>query len=172
MLRYLLKRLLLMVPLLLGITLISLCGDSPGLLANRPIAVDPASRPRSVELQQRLWSQYDLDQPLMVQYGKWLGRLVRRAWRIPSQDWRPVASKIAERLPVLILINVLSIGLTLALAVPIGIVSAVRRNSLNRLNYYLLLYGFATRPLAGPADGCARGALRSFPTSASGRCGY
>ncbi len=145
MLPYLFKRLLLMVPLLLGITLISfvVIHLAPGEPTDLQTQLNPEV---SAELQQRLRAQYDLDQPLMVQYGKWLGRLVRLDFGDSfSQDRRPVTAKIAERLPVTILINVLSIGLILVVAVPIGILSAVRRNShFDRLTTVFVFVGFAT----------------------------
>ncbi|APG27104.1 diguanylate cyclase [Syntrophotalea acetylenivorans] len=145
MLLYLSKRLLLMVPLLLGITLISfvVIHLAPGEPTDMQTQLNPEV---GVELQQRLRAQYDLDQPLMVQYGKWLGRLVRFDFGDSfSQDRRPVTAKIAERLPITILINVLSIGLILLVAVPIGIVSAVRRNShFDRLTTIFVFIGFAT----------------------------
>jgi peptide/nickel transport system permease protein len=145
MLLYLFKRLILMVPLLLGITLISFAVIhlAPGEPTDMQTQLNPEV---SVELQQRLRAQYDLDQPLMVQYGKWLGRLVRFDFGDSfSQDRRPVTAKIAERLPVTILINVLSIGLILLVAVPIGIFSAVRRNShFDRLTTIFVFIGFAT----------------------------
>ncbi len=145
MLLYLFKRLLLMLPILLGITLISfvVIHLAPGEPTDMQTQLNPEV---SVELQQRLRAQYDLDQPLMVQYGKWLGRLVHLDFGDSfSQDRRPVTAKIAERLPVTILINVLSIGLILLLAVPIGIVSAVRRNSpFDRLTTIFVFIGFAT----------------------------
>jgi len=145
MLLYLFKRLILMVPLLLGITLISFAVIhlAPGEPTDMQTQLNPEV---SVELQQRLRAQYNLDQPLMVQYGKWLGRLVRFDFGDSfSQDRRPVTAKIAERLPVTILINVLSIGLILLVAVPIGIFSAVRRNShFDRLTTIFVFIGFAT----------------------------
>ncbi len=145
MLLYLFKRLILMVPLLFGISLISFAVIhlAPGEPTDMQTQLNPEV---SVELQQRLRAQYDLDQPLMVQYGKWLGRLVRFDFGDSfSQDRRPVTAKIAERLPVTILINVLSIGLILLVAVPIGIFSAVRRNShFDRLTTIFVFIGFAT----------------------------
>jgi peptide/nickel transport system permease protein len=139
------KRLLMMVPLLLGITLISfvVIHLAPGEPTDLQTQLNPES---SAELKARLRAYYDLDKPLLVQYGKWLGRLARLDFgKSFAQDHRPVAAKIAERLPVTILINVLSIGLILAVAVPIGILSAVRRNSLfDRLTTVFVFIGFAT----------------------------
>jgi peptide/nickel transport system permease protein len=140
-----LKRLLLMIPLLLGITLISfvVIHLAPGEPTDLQTDLNPQA---SVEAKERLRAQYDLDKPLHVQYGKWLGRLVRLDFGDSfSQDHRPVFDKIVERMPITILINVLSISLILLVAVPIGILSAVRRNSLfDQATTVFVFLGFAT----------------------------
>ncbi len=126
---YLAKRLLMMLPLLLGITLISfmVIHLAPGEPTDIQLDLSPEA---SVELRERLRAEFDLDKPLPVQYGLWLSRLVQLDFGNSfAQDRRPVTEKIAERLPITILINVLSIALILAVAIPIGIVSAVRRRS-------------------------------------------
>jgi peptide/nickel transport system permease protein len=130
MLNFLTKRLLMMIPLLLGITLISfvVIHLAPGEPTDMQTDLNPKA---SVEAQQRLRAQYGLDQPLHRQYLDWLGRLGRFDFGDSfAQDHRPVKDKILERLPITIYINVLSIVLILAVAVPIGILSAIRRNSL------------------------------------------
>ncbi len=145
MTRYILKRLLLMLPLLLGITLISfvVIHLAPGEPTDMQTQLNPEV---SVELQQRLRAQYGLDQPLYVQYGQWISRLARLDFGDSfAQDHRPVRDKIVERLPITILINVLSIALILLVAVPIGILSATRRNSLfDRATTIFVFVGFAT----------------------------
>jgi peptide/nickel transport system permease protein len=145
MLIYLAKRLLMMLPLLLGITLISfmVIHLAPGEPTDLQTDLNPKA---SIELRERLRAQYHLDQPLTVQYGMWLGRLVRLDFGDSfASDHRPVAEKIAERLPVTILINVLSIVAILACAIPIGILSATRRNSLfDRGTTVFVFLGFAT----------------------------
>lgn len=145
MLHYLAKRLLMMIPLLLGITLISfvVIHLAPGEPTDLQVELNPEA---GVELKERLRAQYDLDKPLMVQYGLWLKRLVRLDFGDSfSQDRRPVFEKIAERLPITILINVLSIALILLVATPIGILSAVKQNSLfDRMTTVFVFIGFAT----------------------------
>ncbi|WP_305041928.1 ABC transporter permease [Geoalkalibacter sp.] len=145
MLHYLLKRLLMMVPLLLGITLISfvVIHLAPGEPTDLQTELNPEA---SVELKERLRAQYDLDKPLLVQYGLWLKRLAVLDFGDSfSQDRRPVVDRIAERLPITILINVLSIALILLVATPIGILSAVRQNSLfDRATTVFVFIGFAT----------------------------
>ncbi|BCA79651.1 ABC transporter permease [Desulfuromonas sp. AOP6] len=145
MFQYLLKRLLMMIPLLLGITLISfvVIHLAPGEPTDMQTDLNPEA---SVELKERLRAQYDLDKPLLVQYGKWLGRLAQFDFGNSfSQDRRPVLDKILERLPITILINILSILLILAVSVPIGILAATKRNSLfDRLTTIFVFVGFAT----------------------------
>jgi peptide/nickel transport system permease protein len=144
MLSYLVRRIILLVPLLLGITLISfvVIHLAPGEPTDLQTQMNPQA---STELQDRLRVQYGLDQPLYVQYGKWLVRLVQLDFGESfATDRRPVLDKIAERLPVTILLNVLSIVLILAVSVPLGIISAVRRNSgFDRTTTVLVFTGFA-----------------------------
>ncbi|MEJ2698526.1 MAG: ABC transporter permease [Desulfuromonadales bacterium] len=145
MLTYLSKRLLMMIPLLLGITLISFAVIH--LAPGEPTDLQTAMNPRaSSELREKLRAEYGLDKPLYVQYGKWLERLAHLDFgRSFSQDRRPVLTKIEERLPVTILINVLSIILILGVSIPIGILSATRRNSLfDRATTIFVFIGFAT----------------------------
>jgi peptide/nickel transport system permease protein len=145
MLQYLTKRLLMMIPLLLGITLISfvVIHLAPGEPTDLQTQLNPQA---SSELQDRLRVQYGLDQPLHVQYVRWLGRLVRLDFGESfALDHRPVLDKILERLPITILLNLLSIILILAVAMPLGVISAVRRNSLfDRATTVLVFVGFAT----------------------------
>lgn len=144
MLPYLARRLLLLIPLLLGITLISfvVIHLAPGEPTDLQTQMNPQA---SAELQERLRRQYGLDQPLHIQYGQWLRRLaVLDFGESFAGDRRPVLDKILERLPVTILINLLSIVFILAVSVPLGIVSAVRRNSLfDRTTTVLVFTGFA-----------------------------
>ncbi|MBI4772726.1 MAG: ABC transporter permease [Deltaproteobacteria bacterium] len=142
---YLLKRLASMIPLLIGITLISfvVIHLAPGSPVDLQTEMNPKASP---EARARLEKLYGLDQPLHVQYFLWLSRMLRLDFgRSFSPDGRPVADKILERLPITILINVLSLALILAVAVPIGIVSAVRPNSLfDKSTTVFVFIGFAT----------------------------
>src|SRR6056297_37201 len=144
MLPYLIRRLLLLIPLLLGITLISfvVIHLAPGEPTDLQTQMNPQA---SSELQERLRRQYGLDQPLYIQYGQWLGRLaVLDFGESFAGDRRPVIDKIFERLPVTILINLLSIAFILAVSIPLGIISAVRRNSMfDRSTTILVFTGFA-----------------------------
>jgi peptide/nickel transport system permease protein len=144
MMQYIAKRLLFMAPLLVGITII--CFGVMHLAPGSPTDMQTQMNPRaSAEAQARLRAMYDLDKPLYHQYWIWVKKLaVLDLGRSFSTDHRPVADKIFERLPITILINVLSLILILAIAIPIGVLSAVHQNSLfDKLTSVFVFIGFA-----------------------------
>ncbi|MEJ2716226.1 MAG: ABC transporter permease [Deltaproteobacteria bacterium] len=127
---YLIKRLLMMIPVLLGITIISFAvmkmapGDPTMVLTD----LNPNMNAEAVK---RIRAHYGLDQPWYVQYFKWLEHmLVLDFGRSFAPDNRLVINKIMERIPITLLINVLSMTLIMAVAIPIGVMSAVKQDSL------------------------------------------
>ena len=144
MLRYIAKRLLFMIPLLFGITVI--CFTVMHLAPGSPTDLQTQMNPRaSVEMKERLRAMYDLDKPLHKQYIRWVGKLAVFDLGVSfSTDRRPVADKILERLPITILLNVLSLFLILVVAIPLGVLSAVRQDSLfDRVAGVVVFIGFA-----------------------------
>ena len=144
MTRYLIKRILFMIPLLLGITVI--CFAVMHLAPGKPTDLQTQMNPKaSAEMKERLLSLYELDKPLHVQYVSWLKKLARGDLGTSfSSDHRPVADKILERLPITILINVLSLLIIIAVAVPIGVLSAVYQDSLfDKVTAVVVFVGFA-----------------------------
>jgi peptide/nickel transport system permease protein len=130
MLRYLAKRILMLVPLLLGITLITFTVIH--LAPGEPVEMQLAMNPKvSKESRQRMREFYGLDKPLHVQYISWLNRLAHLDFgRSFAPDNRPVLDKIKERLPVTISLNLIALVIEFGLAIPIGILAAIHRNSL------------------------------------------
>lgn len=128
MLEYIVRRLLFMIPLLLGITIITfvVVHLSPGGPADMLTGLSPKV---STEAKARLHSLYGLDKPLHVQYWLWLSRLVRFDFGRSFKDGRLVVIKILERLPATLLLNVLSLLLIFFIALPIGVISAVKQDS-------------------------------------------
>lgn len=144
MISYIIKRLLFMIPMLIGITLI--CFVVMHLAPGSPTDLETQMNPRvSAEMKERLRAMYDLDKPLHVQYLKWAKKLlVLDLGTSFSSDRRPVSDKILERLPITIILNVLSMLLILLVAIPIGVLSAVRQNSLfDRITGVFVFIGFA-----------------------------
>ncbi len=144
MLRYLARRLLLMVPLLVGITLISFIVIR--LAPGGPVEMATDLNPKvTAEARERLRAYYGLDKPLHVQYLSWLGRVATLDFGTSfAPDARPVIDKIAERVPVTLGINILSLAFIFAVAVPIGVYSAARQGSrFDRTATVVLFAGYA-----------------------------
>jgi peptide/nickel transport system permease protein len=130
MTKYLAKRILMLIPLMFGITLITFAVIH--LAPGEPVEMQMAMNPKvGKEARERLTKFYGLDQPLHVQYLDWVGRLVRLdLGRSFSSDSRPVVDKINERLPVTISLNFIALILEFGLAIPIGILAATHRDTL------------------------------------------
>lgn len=142
MFAYILQRFLLLLPTFIGVTLMAFLvihlapGDPAELRAGGGLGAAGAeglsSEGRSV-VDQALaaWrAQYGLDRPLPVQYGRWLRNLFTLEFGNSFKDNQPVWSKIAERLPITIQLNVVSLVLIYAVAIPLGIYSATHPYSL------------------------------------------
>jgi peptide/nickel transport system permease protein len=145
MLAYIFKRLLYMIPLLLGITII--CFFVVRLAPGSPTDLQTQMNPRaSIELQERLRFLYGLDKPVHEQYLLWLKRLVVLDLGHSFQPHgRPVITMIGERLPITIFLNVLSLLLIMAIAIPLGVISAVHRGSwFDKVTTIFVFVGFAT----------------------------
>jgi len=124
---YIIRRLLVCIPVLFGITVISflMIHIAPG----SPIGVmmNPKIPP---EVRERWEKNFHLDRPYHEQYAMWLRDLV--TLRLKSfKDGRPVLEKIAERLPATILLNVVATLIIFSLAIPLGVFSAARRYSMS-----------------------------------------
>jgi peptide/nickel transport system permease protein len=145
MLAYLIRRLLISVPLLLGILCLSfvMLKLAPG----EPTIVQQDLQARATGAQRETLRQlYGLDRPIHVQFGRWLWRVVRLDFgRSYMPDGRPVLDKIAERLPITLGLNLLETIVIFCVAVPLGILSATRQYSLFDKSMTLFVFiGFAT----------------------------
>ncbi len=143
---YVLRRLVLAMPLLIGITFISflVIHVAPG----DPVegATGELSLESGAQAKQMLRELYGLDKPLHVQYWNWLARLAHFDFgRSFAPDGRPVLEKIRERLPVTLALNVIELLIILVIAVPIGVLSATRQYSgFDKVTTVFVFVGFAT----------------------------
>lgn len=119
-----------LVPLMLGITLITFTVIH--LAPGEPVDMQMAMNPKvGKEARERLTKFYGLDKPLHEQYFNWLGRLAKLdLGRSFSSDNRPVLDKIKERLPITLSLNLVALIIELGLAIPIGVLAAVRRDTI------------------------------------------
>ena len=141
---YLIKRLVLMVPLFIGITIISFAVIH--LAPGSPIDMATDLNPKATaEVKARMRTLYGLDKPLYVQYWNWMSRLVTFDFGNSfSQDGRKVADKILERLPITIYINAISLALILLFAIPIGVLAATKQDSFfDKVTTVLVFLGFS-----------------------------
>ena len=133
-----------MLLVLWGITLVSffVIHLAPGTPTDMQTTLNPLAGEAA---RARLEALYGIDRPLYIQYFDWLSRIVQLdVGNSMSSDARPVIEKIAERLPLTIGINVISLLLTLLIAVPIGVLSAWKQGSLFDKGMTVLVFlGFA-----------------------------
>jgi peptide/nickel transport system permease protein len=141
-----LRRLLLAIPLLLGITFVSfvVIHLAPGEPV--PGGEEELSRQLPREVVEKIRELYGLDKPIHVQYWNWLTRIARLDFgRSFQPDGRPVLTKISERLPITLFLNVVELAIIVVLAVPIGMLSATRQYSLfDKVTTLFVFVGFAT----------------------------
>jgi peptide/nickel transport system permease protein len=77
----------------------------------------------------QIYRKYGLDQPLLVQYLRWLENLLQGDLGISLRTHQPVVSEILNRLPVTLELALLALLFSLVLAIPIGMVAAIRQNT-------------------------------------------
>ena len=97
----------------------------PGTVVEQMIGADAVVSQAMVD---QLKSFFGLDQPWYVQYAAWIGRLAHGDLGTSWRTGKPVILLIFERLPVTLELTLLSVGFALALGMPAGIVSAIRRD--------------------------------------------
>jgi peptide/nickel transport system permease protein len=132
---YLIKRLLQIIPTLLGITsitflIIQLAPGNPAMLklqmATQGQVADTGLSQQIIEQTKKL---YGLDKPLPVQYLLWVKRVLTFDFGTSYKDHRKVWDKIAERLPVTLQLNVIALFLIYLISIPCGIYSATHSNT-------------------------------------------
>ncbi len=125
---YILKRLVLAIPVLIGITVVVflLVRLIPGDVIDLMLGTEGSLRP---EVRDQLRQTLGLDRPLYVQYFTWLGDIIRGDLGVSLRTGQPIVENLAGKLPITLELAVLSVLLSLVLAIPLGIISALRRNS-------------------------------------------
>ena len=127
MYQYIARRLLLTVPVVLGVSILvfSIIRLIPGDPARSIAGVNATP-----EFIQQVRVQYALDQPLYIQYGRFMAGMFRGDLGNSIFSGRPVTVEIAERFPRTLRLATLALFIASMLGVSAGIVSATRRNSL------------------------------------------
>lgn len=143
MLAYLIRRLMIMIPTLVAISIISfvIIQLPPGDFLTTYVAQLSASGETVDQSElESLRVRFGLDQPMYIQYLKWAWNFIHGDFG-HSFEWnKPVSELIGERLGLTVLISVCTLLFTWAVSIPIGIYSAVRQYSW--LDYILTVLGF------------------------------
>lgn len=121
--RYLLRRLLLMIPTFLGITLLTFVVAQ--LAPGDPFQLDLESAGPTQQMVDQQRTHQGLDAPLPLQFGRWLSRVARFDFGRSFIDQRPVTEKLGEAAPRTALVAGLALLLGFGLAVPLGVLLAV-----------------------------------------------
>ncbi len=123
---YLIRRLLIGIPVLLGVTVINffIINLAPGSPAD--LYLSPTATPEDVA---RTEAELGLNQPIFVQYVRWLTQLLHGDLGVSFQNREPVAQLIGDRIGPTLLLMGTSLIVAYLIAIPIGIFAARRRNT-------------------------------------------
>ena len=127
---YILRRLLLIIPTLIGITLLTylLVRAAPGNAALIRGGGGPmGGHAMTAEAREQMIKLLGLDKPPLVAYGGWLWHLVHLDLGESQVDHQPVATKIFERLPLTLSLMSSSLVLSYLIAIPLGVAAAIKR---------------------------------------------
>jgi peptide/nickel transport system permease protein len=125
--RYILRRLIGVPPLILGITIITflLIHATPGSPVD-DLKLTPEIKEEDLA---HIKHTLGIDRPLHEQYFNWVSELVQGDFGISLRTFQPVRTQLFERLPNTLVLTVSALVVALLLAIPIGVISALKRNS-------------------------------------------
>ena len=143
---YIIKRLLLMIPTMLGITIITFAiirlapGDPAALKIGSGAEGTLQSQQMAQAIIERTRKEFELDKPIPVQYIHWIRKIGTLDFGRSYKDNRPVWDKIKERLPITLQLNIISIILGYIIAIPLGVFSSTHEHSLTDKVLTVVLY--------------------------------
>jgi peptide/nickel transport system permease protein len=128
MLAYTIRRIVYLIPVLFVLTVVvfGFVQMLPGDIIDTMIGEEDVEDP---EVRLALEKEFGLDKPIYVQYGKWLLRAVRGEFGKSLITRRPVTFELLEGIPATVYLAIVGIGISMLIAVPLGTIAAVRRNS-------------------------------------------
>lgn len=139
MLQYLLRRILISIPVLLGVTLLLflLAEMMPGDAVTAMVTPDA---PTSREALEQMRATLGLDKPWPVRYFVWLGQLLHGNMGYSYIDFQPIAKTIVSRLPATLELMGTSLFLSIVIGLMLGVISALKHYS--ALDFSLTILGF------------------------------
>lgn len=130
---YVLRRLLLMIPTMLGITIMIF--TIPRLAPGDPLSMSLGPEGQlaaegAADVREQQMKLYGLDKPLPVQYAIWLKNLVQLDFGESYKHHRPVLELIKERLPITLTLNIIAFVIIYLISIPTGVLAAVKHQKL------------------------------------------
>src|SRR5215510_4630673 len=128
MLAYTIRRVAYLVPVLLVLTVVvfTFVEMLPGNIIDTLVGTEGNNDP---EVRKILEKEYGLDQPVHIRYAKWLYRAVQLDFGKSLVTRRPVTVELLQGIPATVYLAVVGISLSILIAVPLGTIAAVRRNT-------------------------------------------
>ncbi len=129
MFRYIIRRLISLLPTLLGVTVLVFGAIRfvPGDLITAQLGTEAGML--SDAQRDALEAYYGMDKPAVQQYFVWMGDALRGNLGLSVRQGEPVTELILRRFPVTVELALLSVAIALSIGIPIGVLSAIRRNS-------------------------------------------
>ncbi|MFB9950494.1 ABC transporter permease [Rhizobium puerariae] len=132
MLNYIIRRLLVLMPILFGISVIVfvIMRMLPGDVARMILAGgEDGSSATSAKAVAALRDQLGLNKPIIMQYFDWIGGILTLDAGNSLWSGRPVLTEISERLPLTLELALMAVALSMLISIPIGVYSAVRQDN-------------------------------------------
>lgn len=129
MIAYIARRILQMIPVFLGVTIILFILRAPGILPGDPIRMITGEKAISETLYNQIVEKYGLNDPLVVQYGRYLANVVRGDLGDSYQKGRPVTSILMDKLPNTIKLALAAVIIEMIFGILAGVISAIKRYS-------------------------------------------
>jgi len=142
MLRYVFKRLLLMIPVLIGVSLIvfCICGTNTA-----PILIKLGGDDMTPEHMAELEHELGFDQPILIRYVKYMGGMFKGDLGKSHITNRDVLQEFVKTFPLTIKLTIASVFVSVIISIPLGILSALKRGTLvDNVSMVAALIGLAT----------------------------
>lgn len=126
--KYILRRIALLIPTLIGMSIIifGMVRLMPGDIVDSLVGLDPTVTP---EAKAELRRAYGLDDPVPIQYAKWIAGIFQGDLGRSYRTRQPITQEIVNALPVTIELALFALFMSVLVAIPLGVLSAIKRNT-------------------------------------------
>lgn len=145
--KYIIKRLLQLIPILFGITLLTFVLMHTSSVDAVDMMEQNTGMAWTEEQKAAVREELGLDKSVPVQYLNWVGNMLKGDMGTSYISGQPVLQMFLEKLPMTIYLTITSILLTIALSIPLGILSAVRKNKFT--DYFIRILSFIGNSMPG-----------------------